>query len=176
MKKNVILLISLFLIVAFSACNKDSDDSTDTGYTDPEFDTLKTQAIKSYSIAGYTCSANKSCGAVIYSGKLNKVSYVGFAAGRDSANANFSLKIYWNGSSIPTALDTTSPNVVIKDGTYVYNTTTDNLNITITSGNDSNSIAVYTIAFNESMTVSDGAGHSFIIDSGDTIVAYKYPE
>ncbi len=176
MKRATLLFVKFLIITALAACNKDSGGSTDTGYVDPDFATAKTQAVKAYTLGSYSCSAQKSCGAVIYSGKLDKVAYIGIAAGRDAANPNFSLKIYWNAGSIPATLDTSSYTVLIKDGSRVYTTSSDNLNISIASGSDANSVAIYTITFNEPVIVSDSGSNTFTINSGDTIVAYKYPE
>ncbi len=194
MRKFVFVVISIFITGISFSCNNSSSSSTTTGYTDPVFTTVKTQAKKSYTVAGYTCPSGgsptdadyKACGAVIYTGTLSDAAYTGIAAGKDSVNPNFNLKIYWKAVSIPSAVSGYTPasgelsgttyKIQINNGTYIYSTTTDSLNISITSGTDSNGINVYNITFNSSITVSDGNSHTLTINSGDTITAYKWPE
>lgn len=172
--RKIVFILALFISAAIISCSDSSGDDSEKGYVDPGLDSEKIVAVKSYTLGSASCSG-KQCGAVIYQGKLSDTRYVGFAAGSDTTNPNFTLKIYWNGSSIPGAIDTTDFSVNVSDGTYVYNTTTDNLNVTITAGADINSVTIYTISFVEPITASDGSGHNYTINALNSIVAYKYP-
>ncbi|HPJ33811.1 MAG TPA: hypothetical protein PK358_03180 [Spirochaetota bacterium] len=171
--RKILLLLSLLAITTIISCSEDSGSDSDKGYVNLNLDNEKTVALKSYDVGGFSCSG-KQCGAVIYRGELSDTKYVGFAAGKDTAYPDFALKIYWNGSSIPASLDTTTFSVSINDGTYTYTNTSDNLNITIVDGTDANSVPIYTITFQESITVDDGSGHNFTISATNSLVAYKY--
>ena len=187
MRKIFFLTISILIAAITFSCNNSSGSSVTTGYTDPVFTTVKTQALKSYTVGSYRCPAvgstadtdYKACGAIIYTGTLSDAAYVGFATGKDSTNPDFNLKIYWNASSIQTSgtinIDSSSYTVQINDGAHIYTAKTNPLNITISAGTDSKSIAIYTITFKSNIAVSDGS-NTFTINSGDSIVAYKWPE
>ena len=172
--RKIIFISALFLSAAIISCSGDSDSDVSVGYIDPGLGSAKEQAIKSYTLGTESCASSKSCGAIIYVGTLD-ANYVGFAAGKDSTNPNFTLKIYWTGTSIPATLNTTSYTISVNDGTYTYTNTSDNLHVNITSGPDANSVTVYTIDFQEEIIVSDGSGHNFTIANTNSIVAYKYP-
>ena len=180
MRRFIFLTISLFIAAVSFSCNNSSGSSITTGYTDPVFTTVKTEALKSYTIGTHTCASSKSCGAVIFTGTLGDKSYTGFAVDNYlpvSGVSKFSLKIYWEGSSIPSSIDSTASNpsvyyVKLIDGTNTYSAVTSgNLKATINSGPDTNSVTTYTVTFTDTLTIG-----TLTINSGDTIVAYKWPE
>lgn len=179
MKKIYFFIILLFITGSIFSCKNSSDsDTTTIGYENPGVGTVLTQALKSYQLGGFSCATSKTCGAIIYQGYLNYTYYAGFAVDNYTAagSGKFTLKIYWNASSLA-SINTTSFTVTINDDTYIYTTPVapdDNLNITISSGTDANGITVYNIVFLEDLTVTDGSGHNFTISSGtDSITAYK---
>jgi len=188
MRKIFYLTISILITAITFSCNNSSGSSVTTGYTDPVFTTVKTQARKSYTIGSFACPTSgsptdadyKACGAIIYTGTLSDAAYVGFATGKDSTNPDFNLKIYWNAGSIQTSgtvnIDSSSYTVQINDGAHIYTAKTNPLNITISAGTDSNSVVVYTITFNSNITVYDEESNPFTINSGNSVVAYKWPE
>lgn len=176
--KKIASILAVLTISAFIACSESSGPSTETGYVDPGLGSTK-QLIsnKRYDfsgIAGFNdCAASDSCGAIIYTGALNNVAYTGIAAGLDSTNPNISIKVYWTGSITDTSgVDTTYSNATIKINSSTY-TGSIILNITTntTTANDSSTVTYYTIIFKNSSAISVG---SYTINSGDTIVAYKY--
>lgn len=179
MKKIIFLIISIFIAAVCFSCNNSSGSSVTTGYTDPDFSTVKTQALKSYTIGTHSCASSKSCGAVLFTGTLSDKSYIGFAVDNYlpvSGGAKFSLKIYWEASSITSPIDNPTGYVVkVIDGNSTYSSATDtvtgNLRATIVSGTDANSAAIYTITFTDTLTLG-----TLTINSGDSIVAYKWPE
>jgi len=180
--KKISLITILFIIGLIISCNNSTESSSIvTGYTDPGLGTAKTQALKSYTIAAESCIASKSCGAIIFKGTLNYVDYVGFGVDNYlSGAAKFALKISWEASSI-SSINTTSFTVSINDGTNIYTTPVvpdDNLNITIVAGTDgsADNIPIRNITFVEDLTVTDGSGNDFTINSGNTIQAYEHPE
>jgi len=172
MKYIYICLISILFYL--TACSGGSSSSTETGYVDPYLTSEKTVALKSYTLytlGSRSCSSSKSCGAIIFQGTLNDTNYVGFAVDNyQSGESKFSLKIYWPGDSIPSSIDNPAGYVVeaVIDGT-TYNSATVNLRATITSGTDSNGVAIYTITFTDPLTIG-----SLKIVSGDKIEAYRY--
>jgi len=165
----------LSLLFYLTACSGGSSSSTETGYVDPYLTSEKTVALKSYTLGSRSCSSSKSCGAIIFQGTLNDTNYVGFAVDNyQSGESKFSLKIYWPGDSIPSSIDNPAGYVVeaVIDGTTYNSATgnlTGNLKATITSGTDSNGVAIYTITFTDSLTIG-----SLNIVSGDKIEAYRY--
>jgi len=175
MKYIYICLISILFYL--TACSGGSSSSTETGYVDPYLTSEKTVALKSYTLGfgSQSCSSSKSCGAIIFQGTLNDSNYVGFAVDNyQSGGSKFSLKIYWPGDSIPSSIDNPAEYVieaVIGGTTYTSATgnLTGNLKATITSGTDSNGVAIYTITFTDSLTIG-----SLNIVSGDKIEAYRY--
>jgi len=174
MNKPVFILAAFFTIALFSCSNGSGSDS-DKGYIDPDLDSLKTLVEKSYTLGSIKCptsgTTSTECGAIIFQGDLKDVEYAAFAAGKDSTNSNFTLKVYWEAESIRSVnLPSSSYSILINDGTYEYASTTDNLNVTISSNSDS---TIYTITFNEAVTVSDDSSHTFTINSGNTIRAYR---
>jgi len=173
MKYIYICLISILFYL--TACSGGSSSSTETGYVDPYLTSEKTVALKSYTLGLQSCSSSKSCGAIIFQGTLNDTNYVGFAVDNyQSGGSKFSLKIYWPGDSIPSSIDNPAGYVVeaVIDGTtYNNNSASGNLKANITSGTDSNGVAIYTITFTDSLTIGSG---SLNIVSGDKIEAYRY--
>lgn len=170
------LITILAIIFSFSiiSCSDSSGGHTDKGYVDPDLDSAKTLATKSYTLAGYTCSSSKACGAIIYKGELKDVDYVGFAAGKDSANSAFTMKIYWEAKSITSVnLPSSSYTIIVNDGTNEYTSTNDNLNVTISADADAE---IYSIIFQSDITVSDGSGNTFTIATGNSVVAYIYDD
>jgi hypothetical protein len=176
MKRISLLAILIFITGIMFSCSDSSSSDTEEGYIDPGL-TAKTIALKSYDFNGanlntYSCMpASTACGAIIFSGELNDTDYVGFAAGKDVSFPNFSLKIYWSASSIPTSISTSSYTVVINDATGTYTSTTDPLNATISSG-----AGTYTITFTTNNIIVWNSAHTLskTIAIGDTIVAYPY--
>ena len=173
MKYIYICLISILFYL--TACSGGSSSSTETGYVDPYLTSEKTVALKSYTLGSRSCSFSKSCGAIIFQGTLNDTNYVGFAVDNyQSGGSKFSLKIYWPGDSIPSSIDNPAGYVieaVIGGTTYNNNSASGNLKANITSGTDSNGVAIYTITFTDSLTIGSG---SLNIVSGDKIEAYRY--
>lgn len=163
----------LSLLFYLTACSGGSSSSTETGYINPGLDSEKTIALKEYTLGSQSCSSSKSCGAIIFQGELNETNYVGFAVDNyQSGGSKFSLKIYWPADSIPSSIDNPTGYVVeavIGGTTYNNNSASGNLKANITSGTDSNGVAIYTITFTDSLTIG-----SLSISNGNTIVAYKY--
>jgi len=173
MKRIFLLIILIFTAGIMSSCNNSGSGDATTGYVDPVFTTAKTQGLKSYNIAGFSCTTSKSCGAVIFTGNLNGTDYTGFAVDNYlTGGSKFSLKIYWNAGSI-SSISTASYTLKLVAGGNTYTTTSGILDVTITSGVDANSVTVYTIKFNSPITIVSSA---YTISNTDTIVAYKYPE
>lgn len=175
--KKIASILAVMTIASFIACNESSGPSTETGYVDPGLGSTKPIINeKSYIFADSDlpdCSGS-NCGSIIYQGSLNGTYYTGIAIGKDSLNPNFSLKIYWNSTSI-SSINTTDYTIIVTDGSNTYSTTSDNLNIAISSAStiasDSSTVTYYTIVFNENITVNS----TYNIQAGETIVAYKYP-
>jgi hypothetical protein len=169
MKYIYICLISILFYL--TACSGGSSSSTETGYVDPYLTSEKTVALKSYTLGSQSCSSSKSCGAIIFQGTLNDSNYVGFAVDNyQSGGSKFSLKIYWPGDSIPSSIDNPAGYVIeaVIGGT-TYTSPTGNLKATITSGTDSNGVAIYTITFTDPLTIG-----SLNIVNGNKIEAYRY--
>lgn len=180
--RKIIFILAVFLSAAIFSCGDDSDSNITTGYVDPGLGAVK-QLIpkKHYSVASYSCSTaaigNESCGAIIYQGS-SSTGYTGIAAGLDSTNPGFSIKVYWPGSLTvnPNTTDTTTYNdatvkvtVNSASSTYSGNIT---LNITTdtTIANDSSTVTYYKIVFKSTINV----GGTYTINIDDTINAYAY--
>jgi hypothetical protein len=176
MKYIYICLISILFYL--TACSGGSSSSTETGYVDPYLTSEKTVALKSYTLGAQSCSSSKSCGAIIFQGTLNDSNYVGFAVDNyQSGGSKFSLKIYWPGDSIPSSIDNPAGYVIEAVIGGTTSSATGNLRATITSGTDSNGVAIYTITFTDSLTITFTDSltiGSLNIVSGDKIEAYRY--
>lgn len=102
---------------------------------------------------------------------MNDVNYTGFAVDNYLLNTSkFSLKIYWNADSIA-SINTASYSIKAIVAGTTYTTASGNLNVTITSELDGNSVTRYLIKFNSPITFG-----TYTIAANDTIYAYKYPE
>ena len=164
-------VLAILISSALISCSNGSGSDSDKGYVDPDLDESKTLVSKSYTLGTFSCTSSTTCGAIIFQGELKDVEYAGFAAGKDSENSNFTLKVYWEADSITSVnLPSSSYSIIINDGNCEYTSTSDNLNVTI-SGNSGSTI--YTITFNEAITVSDDSSNTFTIIPGNTITAYR---
>ena len=166
-------ILSVLAVSAIISCSGSSDSDIERGYIDPEFDTAKTLASKSYSLQGgaYACSSATSCGAIIYTGEVNDTRYTGFAVDNYSTATPFKLKIYWPANLIPSSISNPSGYVVkAVIGSTTYTAASGNLAATITAGTGT---GTYTITFTDTLVIGGGA---LTINNGDTIVAYKYPD
>ena len=156
--KKILTILLLLTISALISCSGSSGSSTEKGYTDPGLETAKTLALKSYSLEGgtYACASDKSCGAIIFTGKLSDVNYVGFAVDNYSTVSPFKLKIYWPATSIPSSISNPAGYVVKATiGTTTYSTVTSgNLAATIATETDANGLTVYRITFTDSLTIA----------------------
>ncbi len=170
MKYISICCLSLGLML--SSCSGGSSSSSSTGYIDPGLDSEKTVALKSYTLGTQSCSSSKDCGDIIFQGEIDNTNYVACMDNYQSGGSKFSLKIYWEGSSIPSSINNPAGYVVeatIGTNKYTNSNVSGNLRATITSGTDANGVTVYTITFNDSLTIG-----SLNITNGNSIVAYKY--
>lgn len=171
--KKIAAILTALSISAITACSGSSSSSSETGYVDPGLDSVKQLiATKYYSVAGYTCPADEGCGAIIYTGTLSDTAYAGFAAGLDSANPSFSLKVYWPGS----ITDTTGVDTVYSGATVKINSSTYTGPVTLSiikdtaTANDSTTVTYYKITFRSNINV----GGTYNIAIGDKVYAYKY--
>lgn len=166
MKRISLLAILIFITGIMFSCSDSSGSDSEEGYIDPGLTAKTVSSSKSYAFTADSCGPDESCGAVIFSGELNDVDYVGIAAdNRDTNNPpTFKFKLYWKASSIPTGTNLTLPLcTIIINNDSVSNTDVTNVDIT------NNGNGTYTIDFNATVFVG---GSSIAI--GNSVTAYKY--
>jgi len=104
MKRIIIAACALILLPGLLSCNQSGGDSTDYGfniYPGRVFYGAGSNTAKAHNISfgGFTnCNASSTCYAIIYSGVLNGVSYVGIAAEQETATEVNSMKIWFPGT------------------------------------------------------------------------------
>ncbi len=164
MKKILLLLSFTLLSTMLASCSGSSSSSSDD-YTDPGFgEVADTVSTKAFNVAGESCTGQQ-CNAVIFQEKIDGTNYVAIGVNdKHSASPDFKLKIYWQGSSIPSTVSLSESNYSIN----LNNTTSKSgaLNMNITANGD----GTYSIAFStNNITVG-----TYTINSTDTIRAQGY--
>jgi hypothetical protein len=107
--KKLFILFAFALII--SACDKSSNSSTDTSFR------IKSGTLTKFAspVTTYNVGGNSGSYAIIYSGTINSISYVGIACSQDPENpSSYHLKIYYQASSI---LPGTHPATTVINGT-----------------------------------------------------------
>jgi len=181
--RKIFFTLTLLAITTIISCSGSSGSDTETGYVDPGFDSEKTVSTnKSYSInlssGGNKTASGENAYSIIYNGSLSDTYYVGISVDNfdtSTSTSRFSLKIYWQASSIPEgSLTLTSSQYTVKlIGNGNSYSTTDGNDISLTINNQGD--GTYNIQLDTNIVFTDSGGNTVTSGATPTIRAYKYP-